>query len=115
MESSSLCPTYAILHSDIVHANSTLVLAFDYWTVGTGSMSFDVIDVDTDASYFLMADWGYSGRWKSYNVTIPAGANIMYLFTGVTGGPLDEGEPRYGFSPEFGAVAVDNVRLTVKQ
>ena len=58
-------------------ADSTLVLAFDYWTVGTGSMSFDVIDVDTDASYFLMADWGYSGRWKSYNVTIPAGANIM--------------------------------------
>ena len=64
-------------------ADSTLVLAFDYWTVGTGSMSFDVIDVDTDASYFLMADWGYSGRWKSYNVTIPAGANIMVGVTSI--------------------------------
>nr|XP_022307789.1 cysteine-rich venom protein latisemin-like [Crassostrea virginica] len=100
LASSSTTRSYAFLVSMVYLPESDVRVEFQYTTYGTGQIYFSYGQGETTQYTTLFTSSGDNRTWKTRTVTIPAGKNTFYYFTGYVGGS------------GFGVVAVDNVRVT---
>eukprot|EP00105_Crassostrea_gigas_P001499 XP_011413709.1 PREDICTED: uncharacterized protein LOC105318350 [Crassostrea gigas] len=106
VQSDTTCHYHTQLYSDPIYTENSLLIEFDYTTYGNGVLNFHMLDTDGYGTYHLLFDTGNNGIWKSFSYSIAGGYNIQYYFSAVTGGDT------WDF---YGAVAIDNLRITVQK